>query len=121
MPGPKGRGRTIPSQAGEKSLGVCNEQVQPPKGMVCSELHGNMQNLAETAKSLLHTTTNIDSIDVGVTDCNTDYIFLRPHSKVNMTPLETRNSINQDAIVVPIVWAGNMTCSNRARQGVMHE
>lgn len=52
---------------------------------------------------------------------NTDYIFLRPHSKVNMTPLETRNSINQDAIVVPIVWAGNMTCSNRARQGVMHE
>lgn len=51
---------------------------------------------------------------------NTDFIFLRPHSKVNMVPLETRNSINQDAIVVPIVWAGNMTCSNRARQGVMH-
>lgn len=51
---------------------------------------------------------------------NTDYIFLRPHRQVNMVPLDTRNSINQDAIVMPIVWAGNMTCSNRARQGVMH-
>ena len=49
MPGPKGCGRAIPSQAGgrERPLGVCNEQGPAPKGKVCSELHGNMQRSAE--------------------------------------------------------------------------
>ena len=48
MPGPQGRGRIIPSQAGDwQSLGVCNEHGLPPKGMMCSGLHGNMQRPAE--------------------------------------------------------------------------
>lgn len=51
---------------------------------------------------------------------NTDYIHWRPHSARNMVPLERRMSVNQDAIVVPIVFAGNMTVSNAARQGVLH-
>ena len=50
---------------------------------------------------------------------NTDYLFLRPHANRNFVPLEERQSINQDAIVQPVVWAGNMTCSNRSLQGVM--
>jgi len=50
---------------------------------------------------------------------NTDFIYLRPHTSTNMVPLERRDSINQDAIVVPIVWAGNLTGSNLARQGVI--
>lgn len=51
---------------------------------------------------------------------NTDYIFFRPHTETNMVPLERRDSINQDALVVPIVFAGNLTCSNRSLQGVIH-
>jgi len=51
---------------------------------------------------------------------NTQYIFWRPHRNRNMVPLERKGAINQDATVVPIVWAGNMTMSNAARQGVMH-
>ena len=51
---------------------------------------------------------------------NTDYIFWRPHTETNMVPLERRNSINQDALAVPIVFAGNVTCSNRSLQGVIH-
>lgn len=50
---------------------------------------------------------------------NTDYIFLRPHSQRQFVPLDDRNSINQDAKVIPVVWAGNMTCSNRSLQGVI--
>ncbi len=50
---------------------------------------------------------------------NTDYIFLRPHPNRNMVPLSTRESVNQDAIVVPLVWAGNMTMSNADVQGVI--
>jgi len=52
---------------------------------------------------------------------NTDYIFCRPHRNRNMVPLDPdRFSTNQDAMVKLIAWAGNMTTSNAALQGVMH-
>lgn len=50
---------------------------------------------------------------------NTDYIYLRPHSARQFIPLEKRNSTNQDADVIPVVWAGNLTVSNRDLQGVV--
>lgn len=50
---------------------------------------------------------------------NTDYICLRPHKDRQFTPLTERASINQDAMVMPVVWAGNMTVSNRSLQGVI--
>lgn len=51
---------------------------------------------------------------------NTDYIHFRPHSDRNMTPLEPdRFATNQDAMVKLIGWAGNMTLSNAALQGVL--
>lgn len=50
---------------------------------------------------------------------NTDYIYLRPHSDRNFVPLERRDAVNQDAFVVPIVWAGNLTASNLSLQGVL--
>lgn len=50
---------------------------------------------------------------------NTQYLFWRPHRNRNMVPLERKGAINQDATVVPIVWAGNLTMSNAARQGVI--
>ncbi len=50
---------------------------------------------------------------------NTEYIKYRPCSKRNMVPLETVASINQDASVKLIVWAGNITLSNAQLQGVL--
>jgi hypothetical protein len=52
---------------------------------------------------------------------NTDYLFLRPKQGREFTPLGEKSSVNQDALVMPVVWAGNMTCSNRSLQGVMIE
>lgn len=52
---------------------------------------------------------------------NTDYIHWRPHSNRNMVPLEAVNSINQDAMVKFIVFAGNMTLSNASLQGVLFQ
>ena len=51
---------------------------------------------------------------------NTDYIYWRPHMSRNVIPLENKSSVNQDAMVVPVVFAGNLTCSNAARQGVVY-
>jgi hypothetical protein len=50
---------------------------------------------------------------------NTEYIHLRPHVSRNWVPLETVQSINQDATVRLMVWAGNMTLSNAFLQGVL--
>jgi hypothetical protein len=50
---------------------------------------------------------------------NTDYIYLRPAKGREFVPLGEKSSINQDAMVMPVVWAGNMTCSNRSLQAVI--
>jgi hypothetical protein len=52
---------------------------------------------------------------------NTKYIFWRPHAQRNMVPLSPnkRYSINQDAEVQIIGWAGNLTTSGSQFQGRM--
>lgn len=51
---------------------------------------------------------------------NTKYIHWRPSSKRNMVPLDPdRFSINQDAMIRLIGWAGNATLSNAFLQGVL--
>lgn len=51
---------------------------------------------------------------------NSDYIFLRPHRERNMVPLNPdRFTVNQDAMVKLVAWAGNMTMSNAFLQGVI--
>lgn len=51
---------------------------------------------------------------------NTDYLYYRPHRNQDMVVLgDERFSLNQDASVRFIGWAGNMTVSNRALQGVI--
>lgn len=51
---------------------------------------------------------------------NTDYLKYRPHSARNMVPIGgERLSVNQDAMVKLLGWAGNMTLSNALLQGVL--
>ena len=51
---------------------------------------------------------------------NTDYIGLCVHKDADLEILPDQRPINQDGVVVPILWMGNMTCSNRNQQGVAH-
>ena len=52
---------------------------------------------------------------------NTKYLFLRPHRDRNFVPLDPskRYSVNQDAVVQLLAWAGNLCCSGAQFQGVM--
>lgn len=51
---------------------------------------------------------------------DTKYLRLRPHRDRNMVPIGgDRQPTNQDAIVKLLGWAGNMTMSNAAQQGVL--
>jgi hypothetical protein len=48
----------------------------------------------------------------------TEYLYLVAHKDADMDMPEELTSHNQDAVVKPILWMGNLVCSNRARQGV---
>ena len=51
---------------------------------------------------------------------NSKYIFFRPHRDRNFVPIGgDRQSVNQDAVVRLIGWAGNMTCSGAQFQGIL--
>lgn len=50
---------------------------------------------------------------------NTDYMELVVHRDADMEVMEEMKPYNQDAAVIPILWMGNLTCSNRALQGVL--
>ena len=50
---------------------------------------------------------------------NTNYLEIVTHPEANMTVMDEAKPYNQDAVVVPILWMGNMVCSNRSLQGVV--
>lgn len=53
---------------------------------------------------------------------NTKYLHFRPHRNRQFVPLgDDRQSVNQDATVKLIGFAGNMTASNRRLQGVLKD
>lgn len=54
---------------------------------------------------------------------NTKYLHYRPHASRNMVPLSPgqRYSVNQDAAVQILAWAGNLTASGLQFQGKMFE
>ena len=50
---------------------------------------------------------------------NTDYMHLVEHKEAQWTEMSELKPYNQDATVIPILWMGNLTCSNRMLQGVL--
>jgi len=50
---------------------------------------------------------------------NTDYIELVVHQDADLAIMDEMKPYNQDAAVVPILWMGNLVCSNRSLQGVL--
>jgi hypothetical protein len=51
---------------------------------------------------------------------NTNYLFFRPHRDRNFVPIgDDRQSVNQDAMVKLLGFAGNMTMNNASLQGVL--
>lgn len=50
---------------------------------------------------------------------NTNYLQLVVHQDADMEIMDEMRPINQDGSVTPILWMGNLTCSNRKLQGVI--
>jgi len=50
---------------------------------------------------------------------NTNYLQLVVHQDADMAIMDDMRPLNQDGSVTPILWMGNLTCSNRKLQGVI--
>ncbi|MCA0000955.1 MULTISPECIES: phage major capsid protein [unclassified Mesorhizobium] len=50
---------------------------------------------------------------------NTDYLYLFQHKDAQWSMDDEKKPVNQDAVVIPLLWMGNFACSNRSRQGVL--
>jgi hypothetical protein len=50
---------------------------------------------------------------------NTNYLELCVHEDAQLTVMEEARPYNQDGVVVPILWMGNMTVKNRSLQAVI--
>lgn len=49
---------------------------------------------------------------------NTDYLELVVHKDADLAIMDEMKPFNQDAAVIPVLWMGNLVCSNRSLQGV---
>jgi hypothetical protein len=49
---------------------------------------------------------------------NTNYLELVAHKDADLEEMPDMRPVNQDGSVIPILWMGNLTCSNRKMQGV---
>lgn len=49
---------------------------------------------------------------------NSDYLELVVHKDANLSVQDDMRPYNQDATVIPVLWMGNLVCSNRRLQGV---
>lgn len=52
---------------------------------------------------------------------NTDYLYLVQHREAAWSSDGEKKPVNQDAVVIPYYWMGNMVCTNRALQGVLFD
>jgi hypothetical protein len=52
---------------------------------------------------------------------NTNYLGLTVHRDADLEVMDDMRPINQDGSVTPILWMGNLICSNRKLQGVIIE
>lgn len=50
---------------------------------------------------------------------NTDYFKIIAHRDADFVELPDARPTNQDAVIMPFIWMGNLTISNRSLQGVL--
>lgn len=80
---------------------------------------GGFTSLKYKSADVVYDTTDSGATAKNSLFINTDYLYLVEHSDAQWTVMDEAKPTNQDAVVIPILWMGNIICSNRARQGRM--
>jgi hypothetical protein len=73
----------------------------------------------KTADVIFDDNTNFSTSAERMYFLNTDYLKIVEHSEARWTTDDRKVSVNQDAVVIPLYWMGNLVCSNRSLQGIL--
>ena len=73
----------------------------------------------KSASIIFDSNTNFATTAEKMYFLNTKYLYLVQHKEAQWTQDDDKRPVNQDAVVVPMYWMGNLCVSNRSLQGVM--
>ena len=73
----------------------------------------------KTASVIFDSNANFATTGESMYFLNTEYLEVVAHRAANWNTLPDKVSINQDAVIIPLIWQGQMVCSNRALQGLL--
>ncbi len=73
----------------------------------------------KTADIIFDSNTNFGTTAEKAYFLNTDYLYLVQHPEAQWTQDDEKKPTNQDAVVVPMYWMGQLCTSNRSLQGVL--
>ena len=75
----------------------------------------------KTASVIFDNNTNFTSTTEDMYFLNTDYLYLIEHSDARWTQDDEKVPSNQDAVVIPMYWMGQLVTSNRSLQGLVFD
>lgn len=75
----------------------------------------------KTADVVFDDNTNFATTDEKAYFLNTDYLYLVQHKEAQWTTDDEKKPTNQDAVIIPMYWMGNMVCTNRDLQGILFD
>jgi|TARA_R110000787_G_scaffold76830_4_gene169217 hypothetical protein len=83
--------------------------------------HGFAAGLKFDTADIFHDTSGSGASTTRMFFLNTEFMKLVVHRDANLNTLDEKTPINQDGVAIPIIFQGNLACSNRARQGVLFD
>jgi hypothetical protein len=72
-----------------------------------------------TADVIFDSNSNFSTTAEKMYYLNTEYLEMVVHSDADWSQLDDKMSVNQDAVVIPLLFMGNVVCSNRSLQGLL--
>lgn len=94
-------------------------QVSFKQYMKADSAQGGFVSLKYKTADVIWDTTGSGIPAAHIYFINSQYLKLVTHVDADMETMDKKEPVNQDGQVVPILWMGNMTVSNRKMQGVM--
>jgi|TARA_Y100000310_G_scaffold1941_1_gene2440 hypothetical protein len=82
---------------------------------------GFASGLKFNTADIFHDTSDSGASTTSMYFLNTEYLKIVAHKDANLSQLDEKTPINQDGVAIPIIFQGNVCCSNRARQGVLFD
>ncbi len=72
----------------------------------------------KTASVIFDNNTNFTATTEDMYFLNTDYLYMIEHSEAKWTQDDQKVPVNQDAVVIPMYWMGQLVTTNRNLQGL---